>query len=425
LFEFLKNRFKKDAAGTYVVVRDGVREVLVKWTNYQDAMKAIDLGYSQSAIVYSCVEKRAQLVASVDWLIEERKGNEWESVKDDHQLNALLEYPNPYQSWYELIYQASQQLDLTGNAFIRELKVKSIFGSQKLTAELQLLESKFMTVVGGYNARVEKYVYTINNKKEDIAEDEIIHLMLPNPSSQIFGLSKLKAVGMAIDIDREAAIWQKVSLSNRGMADIYVKVDPSTTPEQMSKIKEALKENYQSPQNARKPFVTTAEIQNLGLSAGELDFINSRKANWTEITAAFGMSPANLGMTENVNLANAESMDKALWQNTIIPHLTLLSKQLTNQLAREFGDIRMRPDYTNVAALQESLDKKLERAGKLWAMGVSFNDINQKLELGFDDIVGGDIGYLSSSVFPIISANAEDDEPVKSGEAAYGKNINR
>jgi phage portal protein BeeE len=101
-----------------------------------------------------------------------------------------------------------------------------------------------MTVVSGYNARVKKYVYTINNKKEDIAEDEIIHLMLPNPSSQIFGLSKLKAIGMAIDIDREAAVWQIVSLSNRGLADIYVKVDPFTTPKQMSKVKESLRENY-------------------------------------------------------------------------------------------------------------------------------------------------------------------------------------
>ncbi len=42
----------------------------------------------------------------------------------------------------------------------------------------------------------------------------------------------------------------------------------------------------------------------------------------------------------------------------------------------------------------------VDAATKLWSMGVPFNEINQRLELGFDDIEGGDTGYLGSGLLP-------------------------
>ena len=133
-----------------------------------------------------------------------------------------------------------------------------------------------------------------------------------------------------------------------------------------------------------------------------MDFVNSRKANWAEIAAVFGVPLASLGFTENVNLANAKEMNRSLWQDTIIPQLELIKRQLNQQLAIEFGaDVVISYDLSNVAALQEDLDKKLVNAESLWRMGVPFNVINQKLELGLDDIEGGDIGYLPTGVLPV------------------------
>jgi len=50
--------------------------------------------------------------------------------------------------------------------------------------------------------------------------------------------------------------------------------------------------------------------------------------------------------------------------------------------------------------LREDYSKKLEEAAKLFAMGVPFNTINEKLKLGIDPIQGGDIGYLSAGLLP-------------------------
>jgi HK97 family phage portal protein len=404
--------FRKENRAFFI--RDGVNTYKVAWTDWS-AEKAINLGYSKSAVVYASIEKRAKLLAAIPFTVEtlNSKG-EWET-SPNHHIQTLLNKPNPYQSFYELLYLVSQQLDLTGNAFLREVKVKSAIEGE-ITKELYLLESANVQIIEGKTKLIEKYIYQAGNKKIEYDESEIVQLMYPNPSSQTSGMPILKGAGIAVDIDRETSEWQKVSLSNRSLADIYVKVDESTTPEQMNFIKEQLKQNYQGPKNARKPIVTTGEITNFGQNAAELDFTNSKKANWIEICAAFGISLANLGMTENVNLANAEAMNKQLYQDTIIPLAALYEIQLTSQLC---GDgVRIRADYSNLSALQENLDKKLERAQKLFNMGVPFNVINQKLELGFEDIDGGDTGYLPSSLIPA-GISFEEDE--KSAEAADGK----
>lgn len=374
---------------------------------------AIREGYNASAIAYACIEKRAKLVASIPWIVEEKMGDDWVKT-EKHPLAMLIERPNPDQSWYELMYGVSQQLDLSGDAFIPEIKA----GSRGLPRELWLLPSKWMKIKPGKERLIDLYQYD-NGVKRDIQPEDMCHITMPNPDSPYFGQPTLKAAGLAVDVDREAAIWNKVSLQNRGASEIHIKVPDGTTPDQVDSIKKRYKEKQSGPANAREPLVTSLDVVNIGQTAVELDFVNSRRAVWTEICAVFGMSLANLGMTEAVNLANAKAMDKALLQNTIIPLLELIERQLNHQLASEFGiGIRMRPDLSNVEALQESRSEKLSDASTLFGMGVPFNVLDQKLELGIGEIEGGDVGYIQSGLIP---AGFDLTQPDDVDESAYGE----
>jgi phage portal protein BeeE len=197
-------------------------------------------------------------------------------------------------------------------------------------------------------------------------------------------------------------VWQKCSLQNRGVTDFNIKLPESATQQQVDMVKASYADRQAGPQNARKPFISTAEFQNLDRSAVEMDFVSSRQKTWTEIAAVFGTPLAVLGFTEDVNLANAETMRRLLWQDTIAPQIGLICRQLTGQLAVDFGpDWRIMPDFTGVQAMEEDFGERLDNAQKLWSMGVPFNEINQRLGLGFDPIEGGDIGYLSAGVLPV------------------------
>lgn len=379
---------------------------------------AIYEGYSASAIVYAAVEKRAKLIASVPWVAEIRRGEEWEP-QPGSPLQRLVDAPNPDQSWYELIYESSQSLDLAGNAYISEVR-RSVSGGPPVA--LWLLPAEHMRIKPGRESLVDYFEYTEGGSMQRIEAADMIHLRMPSPSSRWFGMPVLMAAGRATDVDRESGIWQKTSLQNRGVVDVHIEVPEGTTPEQIAEAKRIYKEKHAGPDNAREPVFTSGKLTQLGQNAVEMDFVASRRAVWTEIAAVFGVPLSALGFTEDVNLANADTMNKQLWQSTIVPQLDLIKRQLNHQLASEFGpQWRLVYDLSNVTALQESLSDKLDNADKLYRMGVPFNEINQRLDLGFDDIEGGDVGYISSGMIPAsFDASMDNARLGEGGEEAYG-----
>ena len=371
---------------------------------------AVDEGYNASAIVYACIEKRAKLLASVPWKAATVNSKGEIEFKPDSPLQQLVDRPNPDQSWYELIYNGSQSLDLAGNAFISKIKA----GARSFPVELWYLPPAPMKIAPG-NERLVNY-YEYGSSKRRIESDDMIMLRMPNPSSLVFGMPVLMSAGRPTDIDREAGIWQKVSLENRGAADVNIKLPEGATQEQVDQVKASYKEQQTGPANARKALISNADIQQLGQTAVEMDFVASRRSVWTEICSVFGMSLANIGQTEDVNLANADAMNKALWENTIIPQLELLKRQLDRGLAADFGpEWRLIPDTTNIKALQENRGELLEAATKLFAMGVPFAEINRKLEIGVEDFTGSEISYLPSGLIPA-SFNLEDNTPPEGAE---------
>lgn len=379
-----------------------------KW----DQRVAINEGYNASAIVYAAVEKRAKLIASVPWRAMRKTGDDMEHVPNS-PLQKLLDSPNPDYSLYELMYEVSQSLDLAGNAFISEIKG----GASGQPFEIWPLPAHYIGIKPGRARLVDWYEYDENGVKQRIDADDMIQLKMPNPNSRWFGMPVLMAAGRATDIDRESGNWQKVSLQNRGVLDIAVKLPEGTTPEQAAAAKQRWDEKQSGPDNARSSLFTTGDVKQLGMTAAEMDFVESRKAVWTEIAAVFGVPLAALGFTENVNLANAESMRKSLWQDTIIPQLDLIQRQLTHQLAKDFGpEWSVVPDLSNVEALQEDFSDKLANAERLMRLGFTRNEINQRLEMGFEDDESGNVRYEPVGLLPVGTGTEPDGEAAMTDE---------
>jgi HK97 family phage portal protein len=379
-----------------------------------DTQKAIDEGYNASAVVYAAVEKRAKSLASVPWKAQIKTADGWED-QPDSPLQKLIDAPNPDQSWYDLIYQAAQQLDLSGNAFLSEIKG----GIGGLPFELWLLPSKAMSIKPGRERLIESFCFSSDTGKRTILQADMVHLKRPNPDSPYFGMPILKAAALATDIDRESGSWQKASLQNRSVLDLHIEVDPNTTPEQREEVRAKILERQASPANARKPIISSGKITQLGQNAVEMDFNQSRMKVWAEIASCFGVPLAMLGFTENVNLSNAGAMKRLFWEDTIIPELELLKRQLTQQLAYEFGqEWRLEPDLSNISALKEDRTIKLANAEALLRLGYTRNEIDKKLELGFGETDGGDTRFEPSGLIPagLGAESISDAEAMK----AYG-----
>lgn len=368
-----------------------------KWQDW-NTETAIQLGYEASGIVFACIDRRQKAVASVPWIAERKVGNEWKA-DENSDLQLLIDRPNKDMSFSELMQYAVQFLDLAGNAMFTEIRA----GNKGLPYELWPISPAGVEIISGFpESLIAAYkVPKAGSGKREVQGKDMIHLSYPNPGNFYFGLPLLKAAGKATDIDREAGIWQKISLENRGVSDIAIILDAATTPAQLDQIKKRYEERQAGASNARRPLYTNKDVKLLNQTAVELDFANSRYRVWEELCAVFGVPPPMIGLYEKATLANIQEARRIFWLDTVIPLLDLIMRQLNIQLAFEFGkEWRIRYDLSGVEALKESRSTKVTDAKGLWSMGVPFDVIDQALELGIGPFQGSDKGYLSAGLLP-------------------------
>jgi HK97 family phage portal protein len=291
----------------------------------------------------------------------------------------------------------SQHIDLAGNSYWSIIRA----GNQGLPVELWPLLPQGVKIKAGRQRLIDFYRYQYGGITREIQSPEMVHVKTANPNDFLFGLPTIQAAGRAVDVDREASMWQLGSMHNRGISDYAIIIDPDTSAEQIDRLKELHKEKQAGAKNARQPFLTTKDIKLLNQTAVELDFVASRSKVWAEICSAMGVPQPMVGLLEDATLANIETARRIFWIDTIIPLLRMIRGQLNRQLAEQFGpEWCVEYDTSDVEALREDYGKKLEEAQKLFAMGVPFNTISEKLQLGIDPITGGDTGYLQSSLLP-------------------------
>lgn len=366
------------------------------WNDW-DAQKAVEEGFKSSVPVFACIKKRYDAVSSIPWVVETLVGDEWKATPS-HPLQRLLDNPNPEMSSGELWRLLICHLDLAGNGFWR--KVRGGNGDQP--QELWPVMPYGMAIETNADGTVNFFKRSINNERIDAAD--MCQFKYVNPDNYYFGQSPLQAAGKAVDVDNAGQDWQKTSMQNRGVPDYAISFESDLTEEQYKQANEHIKSKTGTG-SAREPLVLSkAKIQQLSLNPIEMDFMNTRRFSREEISSVYGVPSALYAEMNEANLSNAETARKVFWMDTILPLMDELKDTLNACLVPDYAmnnvTIRIVYDVTNVAALQVNLTEKITNANKLWAMGVPFNILNQRMGLGFDDIDGGDVGYIASSAIP-------------------------
>lgn len=387
-----------------------------KWTNWT-AENAVREGYKQSLWVYAAINKKAKAAASVPWYVyRKNRSGEYEQIKD-HPLQILIDKPNPFMSRNNMIEKLIMQLDLAGNSLFSMAIVGGV------PVELWNIGPDGIKPKPDPREFIKEYEWRLKTGPVyNIPANEIVHLMYIDPSQPYWGIAPLQVAARTVDTDTEAVIWNKIALQNRAVTDgVFTVNQPLTTP-QYNDLRAQVTQQHQGARNARAPWVLGAGAtwQQMSLSPTEMDFIESRKMTREEIAAIFQVPPPLLGILDKANYSNMKEARRVFWLDTIIPLLDDLKETFNRALTPYFGqDIELDYDITNVEALAENVNEKIDGATKLFAMGVPFNTISQRLDLGIDEIEGGDTGYLAGGLMPAnmagligrAASEAENGEP--------------
>ncbi len=358
------------------------------WEDWS-AEKAIRDGLKASSWVYACVSRIAKLMSSVPWIVERERNNEWQEI--DHPLKDLLKKANPAMSGQDLFETAAYHLELSGNAI---WYVVTTGPTSKKPMELWpiLPDPNIIRPIPDDNGVIVKYKYTVKGKTIELPAELVIHFKYIDPGNPHWGLGPLQAVARTVDADVEAIKWNKIALQNRAVSDGVFSFNHPITMEQYEDAKKMVRDQHQGAKNARTPWVLgNAQWHPMDRTPVEMDFLNSRKFTMNEIAAVFDV-PSILLSQERPSYNNLRIAKKMFWEDKIVPMLDDLAAHINSALVRLYNekDIAASYDISNVTALQENFGDKVTTAKVLYDMRVPFNLINQRLELGFEDIPGGD-----------------------------------
>lgn len=369
------------------------------WTNWVTD-QAVKFGYKSSTWVYSCITKRMKAAASVPLKTQVRVDGVWID-RDVPGLSDLIKKPNPQYSFQELTETVTSHLDLGGNGILSVVKLRG------RPAELWTIRPDRIRPVLSRTDYISHYEYNLDGKKLKLDPQDIIHFRFVDPSNEYWGISPLMAAGKTVDMEVAAVNWNYNAMENRAVPDGMIALKKEISKKQFDEANEWLENQLMGPANIRRPFVMgyDADYKRFSLTPAEMDFIKSRMLTREEICAAFGVPPPLVGIYDRATLANIETARVIFWADTMVPYLNDLQDVWNFKLVPMFGDsnnIRVVYDTSGVQALQSIFAKKVDTAVKLFSMGVPFNQVNRRMGLDFDEIPGGDIGYIASSMEPVL-----------------------
>lgn len=301
--------------------------------------------------------KSAQLMANIGWvysanqviaddcasvrlkLMHNMKDGDQEEVYS-HEILDLLNDPNNVITAKQLWNLYYSYLNLTGEAYILKLdrKGNALEDKSKLPSALFPLPSHLCEFFVGETSWEQSYVM-FNGEKYSI--NAILRDINPDPENIYNGMSIVRKASLTIDTDIQMKRWNNKLFKNGARPGVVVEVPDQLNDDSFKRLKQQFDEQYRGVGNAFNRVILEggAKMSPFMMTTQDLDFLESKRFTRDEILAMFKVSGSNLGITEDVNRANAEAQEYSYAKRCIKPRLEQFVDFMNKRLLRPiYGD---------------------------------------------------------------------------------------
>lgn len=367
---------------------------------------------SYTSWVYACVSAIADEVATIELRLQQQSGDGWKDVQN-HPALELLNNVNPAMSSDDLFLATQSYLELEGNAFWYVVP-----NGKDIPSEIWPLNPSKVEVKPGKKFLVQGYVYTNDaGKQVPFKPTEIIHFKRFNPTSQYRGIGTVAAAALAIDSDTYAAEWNRNFFNNSAIPAAVLSTEAKLTPEQFDRMKAQWDARYQGRNNAHRTAVLEGGLkyEKINLSQKEMDFLEQRRFGRDEIMAMFRVPRTVLGITDDVNRANAEATDYVFAKRVIAPRMRFIATTLTEFYLPLFGLPASQYRLIHSDIIPQNVEGDIRRKEMALATGYrSRNEIRE--EEGLKPMPDGDVLLVPGTLKPIdLVLNPPEPPPMAPG----------
>jgi len=359
--------------------------------------------YANHNWVYAVVSKISQAVSAVDWRLytEDSEGNQVEIT--DGAIYETLKRPNKFTSWQELIELTQIYLELTGEAFwVLTLNAKGE------PTEIWTVSPDRMSIVTDPDDFIKGYVYRVGMEQIPLEVEEVIHFKYPNPVDPYRGMGPVKAAMLLIQNDRYTQEYANAFFYNSAMPSGIIRFDKQLTVKQFIELKERWNAQHRGINKAHKIAVLDngAEFVPLSYSIRDLQLVDVRKQNRDDILATFGVHASILGISENVNRANAEAAEYTFAKRIVEPRLQKIAGKINAELLPKWKTA-YRLTFEFMHEIPEDTDTLLRKVQVGVQLGLMTVNEARNL-LGLEDIKEGDVVLQPMNLMPSAVEYASD-----------------
>jgi HK97 family phage portal protein len=380
--------------------------------------------YEANVWVRRAVQKIAENIAWLPLQIQDRETGE---VTYDHSLIDLLLYVNDSMDPIDLWTQWATDLLIGGESGFELVRdgagnFREVWVRQPHHIIVRVAKGPARRY-GGIQG------YTIDDSWGDpyqIPPEDFVHFKFYNPANPWRGLSLVAAVRIGVLIDEFARAWSRMVFQNGARPDMAVVAPQGLTRTEKDEIERRFAAKYSGLGNAHGVVALEdgiTDVKPINYTPRDTEWMEQRGMSRTEIAAIYGVPEEVMGFGRDT-YENFDTAMWAFWTLTLVPLVRSRDARLT-EFARR-NDLlsnreRVTTDLSGVDVLREDEGQKIEQVGRLFEMGVPFNEAARYVGVDLE-VDGGDVGYLPITLVRV-GSNPRAIEPVTDEERAMSKGV--
>lgn len=385
---------------------------LAKFSSYEDYLR---VGSKKCWATFKSCDLIGKVVMDTPYKFTRRGGDGTEM--ESTQAGALLNNPNPFETFSEMLYKLVFHLKLTGNGYWAKDEANAMGDRPKA---IYSLNPKNVRLVIHPKKGVTGYEYRVNGLIIPYDLEEVLHFRNPHPNNDHYGLGDIEAGEDLFNdfINREA--WaQNFWRNGASPSGILLHTDQVTDQAAFDLLKAKWRRDYGGGRNSGKTAILTGnwKYEKIGLSASEMQNIESSKFTLQQIFHLHGVPLSIAGLEAAANFATARVDDLIFRRYTIKPICKLIRDTLQSDLVEGF---QPNVDFNfNIAGLID-VEQVVQQLVPLFDRGaVSINELREQIGLApkTDDPLF-EQHFMNAGLVPLELAGVANQEPTEEQAAA-------
>jgi HK97 family phage portal protein len=252
-----------------------------------------------------------------------------------HIALDLWQKPNPFYSGARFVETIQQHTELCGEARILVSKNPR----SPMPLELWPIRPDRIDPVPDAETFLAGYIYTgPNNEKIPLRPDEVISIIMPNPADPYRGLGPVQSLLTDLDATSLAGQWNRNFFLNDASPGGVIEMDEHLSDDEWKTFVQRWRAGHQGVANAhRVATLEQAHWVQAQFTMRDMQFAELRGVSREIIREAFAMHGHMLGLTDDINRANAEAAEDVYARWLLVPRLDRLKDALNTQLLPMFG----------------------------------------------------------------------------------------